>query len=57
MPSKPKEGETQQEFMGRCMGVMSQEKKHPRPQQIAICFSMWRDAHPKDKSAKKPEGK
>lgn len=55
MPSKPKEGETQQEFMGRCMEVMhTSEKDRPQPQKVAICFSMWRQAHPKDKSANPP---
>lgn len=52
MPSKPKEGETEQEFMGRCMGVMSKESKYPREQQVAICFSMWKQAHPKSNEAK-----
>ena len=59
MPTPPEKGETRQGFMGRCMGVMTKEAKDkPRPQQIAICFSMWRKAHPSDKGAKNPnEGK
>jgi hypothetical protein len=55
MPSKPGKDETEQEFMSRCMSVMSKEGKHPKDQQAAICFSMWREAHPKSKEAKNPK--
>lgn len=57
MPSAPKQNETKEQFMGRCMSVMSKEGKHPKDQQAAICFSMWSKAHPKDKSEKKSEEK
>jgi hypothetical protein len=40
------------------MSVMHKEAKdRPQPQQVAICFSMWRKAHPKDKSAQPTEKK
>jgi hypothetical protein len=55
MPTPPTEGESKDQFMGRCMSVMHKEAKDkPQDQQVAICFSMWRKAHPKDKSAKNP---
>lgn len=56
MPSKPTQGESKDAFMGRCMAAQKNEKR-PQDQKVAICFSMWREAHPKDKSAKKPEEK
>lgn len=58
MPTPPKEGETRQEFMGRCMGIMHKESKDkPQSRQVAICFSMWRKAHPSDKGAQPKENK
>jgi len=53
---KPTEGETKEHFMERCISMRHNEKsKESNDQSIAICFSIWREAHPKDKSAKKPE--
>ncbi len=46
----PKKGETQDKFMGRCMGMMTTENEHksgkdkrPREQMVAICFSQWKN--------------
>jgi hypothetical protein len=56
MPTPPKEGETREQFVSRCMSFMHKEKSdRPKPQQVAICFSMWRKAHPKDKGAQPKE--
>jgi hypothetical protein len=37
---KPKEGESEDDFIGRCMGVLYGEGK-PQDQSYAICKSMW----------------
>ena len=57
MPT-PNQGETKDHFMGRCIPM--RHKEHPdedNKQSVAVCFSIWREKHPKDKSAKKPEDK
>lgn len=55
MPTPPNQGESKNDFMGRCMTYMHKnDSARPQAQQVAICFSMWRKAHPKDKSAKNP---
>lgn len=38
---KPRKGEDKNAFMGRCMGVLKDEKK-PQDQKVAICFSQWK---------------
>jgi len=54
MPT-PKEGESKNEFMGRCVPMRHGEHpSEPNEQSVAVCFSIWRKAHPKDKSTKKP---
>lgn len=58
MPTPPRDGETKEEFMSRCMSVMKNEDK-PQEQKIAICFSMWRKKDGKKKAEKdeeKPNG-
>lgn len=57
MPT-PSEGETRQQYMGRC--IPQRHKEHPtedNKQSVAICFSMWRKMHPKDKGPQPPENK
>lgn len=39
---KPSAGESEDEFIGRCMGVMYREGK-PQDQSYAICKSMWEE--------------
>ena len=57
MPT-PKENESKNEFMGRCISMRHKENpSEDNKQSVAVCFSIWRKAHPKDKSAKKPEEK
>lgn len=45
----PNKGEKQDEFMGRCMGMLSKENEHktgrdkrPREQMVAICMNQWK---------------
>lgn len=47
---KPKGGEKESEFIGRCMSAISGEDK-PQEQKLAICYRTWRDA--KGKAATK----
>lgn len=50
MPT-PSEGETRQHFMSRCIPMRHSE--HPdedNKQSVAVCFSIWRDKHPKEKA-------
>ena len=48
MPMKPKAGESQSEFMARCVPEMMGDDKRPQDQAVAACMTMWRD---KDKNA------
>jgi hypothetical protein len=41
MPTPPRKGETQSEFIGRCVPVVIREGR-PKDQAVAICYSMWR---------------
>lgn len=43
----PRNDESKNAFMGRCMGMLKNESK-PRDQKIAMCFSQWKD---KEKTA------
>jgi HK97 family phage prohead protease len=46
MPIKPHKGESQSDFMGRCMHELGQsDTERPQDQKVAICMSAWRDAH------------
>lgn len=57
MPMKPHKGESQSDFMSRCMGeVYGPDAPDDRTQEqaVAICFGYWRDEHggkPPSKSA------
>ena len=43
MPA-PKKNETQKEYVARCIKVRhSEHPKEPNKQNIAICYSMWRE--------------
>jgi HK97 family phage major capsid protein len=52
MPMKPHKGESQSEFMHRCVPEMMGDDKRPQEQAIAACMSIWRQEHggekPKD---------
>ena len=54
MPMKPRKGESQDDFMGRCVPEMigTGDDKRPQDQAVAACLTMWRDKD-KDKSLKK----
>jgi len=49
---KPRKGESQSDFMGRCMHEVSKNSDRPQEQNVAICLSTWRDS--KKKSLKSP---
>jgi HK97 family phage prohead protease/HK97 family phage major capsid protein len=54
MPMKPKEGESQSDFMSRCVPEMIGEgdDKRPREQAVAACLNIWRN---RDKNKKQME--
>lgn len=39
---KPKQNETQRNFMSRCVAVTSKEFKD-RKQAVAVCYNKWRE--------------
>lgn len=45
MPMKPNKGESQSEFMARCVPEMMGDGKRPNDQAVAACMTMWRDEH------------
>ena len=49
MPAPPKKGETQKEFLARCIPFFVDEGK-PQDQAVAICYSMWREKDKSDES-------
>lgn len=51
MPSPPRKGEKENNFISRCVSYLMKQEGIPQKQAIARCYSMWRKAHP---SAKKP---
>jgi len=50
---KPRKGESQSAYMGRCMHEMSQSESRTNEQNVAACMQGWRDAH----GGKKPPEK
>lgn len=42
MPSPPTAGESQSDFVGRCIPYMIREHKKEQKQAVAMCYSMWR---------------
>ncbi|MHC2396489.1 HK97 family phage prohead protease/HK97 family phage major capsid protein [Bradyrhizobium barranii subsp. barranii] len=52
MPMKPHKGESQSEFMSRCVPDMMGDGKRENDQAVAACLNIWRN---KDKSAKQLE--
>jgi HK97 family phage prohead protease/HK97 family phage major capsid protein len=53
MPIKPHKGESQSDFMGRCMHELGQsDTDRPQDQKVAICMDAWREAH----GGEKPKG-
>lgn len=49
MPDPPRQGESQSDFMGRCVPVFIDEGR-PQKQAVAICYDMWRKKHPSSKA-------
>jgi len=52
MPLKPNKGESQSDFISRCMHEVygtDAPKDRTQEQAVAICYSYWRDAHGKAK--------
>ena len=45
MPMKPGKGESQSEFMSRCVPEMMGDGKRPNDQAVAACMTMWRAEH------------
>ena len=45
---KPHKGESQSDFMSRCVpeAIGSGDDKRPQDQAVAMCLGAWRDAHP-----------
>jgi len=42
MPAPPKEGESQKDFIARCVEYMAEnEPDRDRDEALAICYSMW----------------
>lgn len=41
----PKDGESQNDFMSRCMEDAIMQSEYPNKQQrLAVCYTTWRDA-------------
>jgi HK97 family phage prohead protease/HK97 family phage major capsid protein len=53
MPMKPHKGESQDDFMKRCVPDLMGDGKREQDQAVAACLTIWRD----DKGQKQPEGK
>jgi HK97 family phage prohead protease/HK97 family phage major capsid protein len=53
MPMKPHKGESQSDFMSRCVPEMMGDGKRDNDQAVAACLSIWREA----KGEKPPPGK
>src|SRR5262252_5435711 len=47
MPMKPHKGESQSDFMSRCVpeAIGTGEDKRPQEQAVAICYDYWRQEH------------
>jgi phage head maturation protease len=43
---EPNKGESQNDFMERCMHEVSKNPDRPNKQNVAICLAKWREAHP-----------
>lgn len=53
---RPKKGETEKEFLKRCIPDLIKEEGYPQRQAIAICFSQYR-RHGSEPASPKPEKK
>lgn len=43
---EPREGETQDKFISRCMSSDEMQKDYPeQDRRVAVCFSKWRKKH------------
>ena len=47
---KPKKGESQKEYIGRCIPILIEEGRK-QDQAVAICYSMWRNRNKKKKGS------
>lgn len=53
MPTPPRPGEREKDFINRCIPVVINDGTAKDPQQAAaICYSMWEDAKKKDEEVK-----
>jgi hypothetical protein len=51
MPSPAKTGETESEFVSRCMGDSNMNKEFPdQKQRAAVCFSKYKQAKKRNKA-------
>ena len=53
---KPKKGETEKDFLKRCIPELIEEENRPQRQAIAICYSLYRK-HGTEPSSPKPKKK
>jgi hypothetical protein len=49
---KPKEGETEREFLKRCIPQLISEEGYLQKQSVAICYSIYRKEGTEEKSPK-----
>jgi HK97 family phage prohead protease/HK97 family phage major capsid protein len=52
MPMSPRKGESQSDFMHRCVPEMMGDDKREQEQAVAACMSIWREAHGGKKPSK-----
>lgn len=55
MPTPPKPGETEKDFIGRCVPVVISEDGAPEKQAVAICYSMWDESKKRDNDMERKE--
>jgi HK97 family phage prohead protease/HK97 family phage major capsid protein len=56
MPMKPHKGESQSDFMARCVPEMKGDGKRPQEQAVAACITMFKDKDKTDKSLRPDDG-
>jgi HK97 family phage prohead protease/HK97 family phage major capsid protein len=54
MPMKPHKGESQDDFMGRCVPEMMGDGKREQDQAVAACMQIWRDSKKEHKNFADP---
>ena len=51
---KPEEGETEKEFLKRCIPYLIKDENYGQKQAVAICYSIYRKDGSESKSPSKP---